>query len=105
METIQQRKTCDIQEIVTSSIEEVTGVSVEEMQSLSRQRQIVFCRFIVTWELYKRTNMEYMSLSEFLHKDVGTVAYYLKRYEDDYGNFPQFRRMADRIKECIDGKV
>ncbi|MBQ9638826.1 MAG: hypothetical protein IJV22_04645 [Bacteroidales bacterium] len=90
---------------VVEAIGEVAAVSVEDLKGGSRRRDIVFCRFIVARELYKRTCMDYQAIAKWMGKDVGMIAYYVRRYEEDYNAYPKFRELAKKVEVLLNGEV
>lgn len=90
---------------VLYAIQEVTGVTFGELKGKSRIRKIVFCRFIAAKELYSRTKMTMVDIAELMERDLKSIPYYLTRYQEDYKSFANFRQMADRIGDLIDGEV
>lgn len=79
-----------------------TGMRPEEYKSKSREQHKFFARIIYSYECQKR-GISSTEIAKKLNRDHSAITYFIKKYEDESNYNPQFRVIADKTKQMMQG--
>lgn len=83
----------------TEAVSSVLGIDGSRLTEQSRERELVYARYIYANARYDGSNVRQIALE--LGKDRNTVDYYIVRYREAYRFDPKFRALADRVSAII----
>lgn len=85
---------------IKQAITEVMGVSFADITGSCKELQLVYARKIFT-QLTREAGLTVQAIGKLIQRSHATVIYYLRTYEDDYNYTPEFRSIANKVKDYL----
>lgn len=85
---------------IKQAITEVMGISFTEITGSCKELQLVYARKILA-RLTRETGLTVQAIGKLIQRSHATVIYYLRTYEDDYNYTPEFRSIANKVKDYL----
>lgn len=85
---------------IKQAITEVMGVSFADITGSCKELQLVYARKIFT-QLTREAGLTVQAIGKLIHRSHATVIYYLRTYENDYNYTPEFRSIANKVKDYL----
>lgn len=85
---------------IKQAITEVMGVSFADITGSCKELQLVYARKIFT-QLTREAGLTVQAIGKLIQRSHATVIYYLRTYENDYNYTPEFRSIANKVKDYL----
>lgn len=85
---------------IKQAITEVMGVSFADITGSCKELQLVYARKIFT-QLTREAGLTVQAIGKLIQRSHATVIYYLRTYEDNYKYTPEFRSIANKVKDYL----
>lgn len=85
---------------IKQAITEVMGVSFADITGSCKELQLVYARKIFT-QLTREAGLTVQAIGKLIQRSHATVIYYLRTYENDYNYTPEFRGIANKVKDYL----
>jgi len=76
------------------------GVSFADITGSCKELQLVYARKIFT-QLTREAGLTVQAIGKLIQRSHATVIYYLRTYENDYNYTPEFRSIANKVKDYL----
>ena len=88
---------------IQDAIHEATGLKFSEYTSKSRNGMLFYCRMIFAHHC-RKLNMTLKAIATLVKRDHSSMAYVLKKYEDEVKYNPEFRAIAEKVNKILNNK-